>query len=170
MTKQKQDFLHLCKFMKKEKLKYHIDISIQTLYYYVEAPLAAITASTLVLAVCLWSLPCWKVKLWLSLRSWALCTRFSFRISLYFAPISISSTLTSLPVPAAEKHPHMMLPPPCFTFGMVWHGMSGAWFPPDMTLKIEAKHFNLGLIRPENLVSKSCPINWNYHIGTPIKV
>ena len=30
------------------------------------------------------------------------------------------SILTSLPVPAAEKHPHsIMLPPPCFTVGMV---------------------------------------------------
>ena len=30
------------------------------------------------------------------------------------------SILTSLPVSAAEKHPHsMMLPPPCFTIGMV---------------------------------------------------
>ena len=48
--------------------------------------------------------------------------------------------LTSLPVPAAEKHPHiMMLPPPCFTLGMV--------------PSIQAKEFNLGFIRLENLVS-----------------
>ena len=40
--------------------------------------------------------------------------------SLYFAPFLFPSILTSLPVPAAEKHPHsMMLPPPCFTVGMV---------------------------------------------------
>jgi hypothetical protein len=32
----------------------------------------------------------------------------------------LCSILTSLPVPAAEKHPHsMILPPPCFTVGMV---------------------------------------------------
>ena len=43
MTKRKQDFRIFCKFMKKEELKYHIDISIQTVYF-VEAPLAAITA------------------------------------------------------------------------------------------------------------------------------
>ena len=40
-----------------------------------------------------------------------------------------------------------------------WDGagqvMSGAWFPPDMTLRIEAKQFSLGFIRPENLVSHS---------------
>ena len=36
------------------------------------------------------------------------------------AALIFPSTLTSLPVPAAEKHPHsMMLPPPCFTVGMV---------------------------------------------------
>ena len=31
--------------------------------------------------------------------------------------------------------------------------MSGAWFPPDVMLGIQAKEFNLGFIRPENLVS-----------------
>ena len=36
-----------------------------------------------------------------------------YKISLDFAPIIFPSILTSLPVPAAEKHPHsMMLPPP----------------------------------------------------------
>ena len=39
---------------------------------------------------------------------------------LYFSPFIFPSNLTSLPVPAAEKHPHsMMLPPPLFTVGMV---------------------------------------------------
>ena len=34
--------------------------------------------------------------------------------------ILLPSILMSLPVPAAEKHPHsMMLPSPCFTVGMV---------------------------------------------------
>ena len=31
--------------------------------------------------------------------------------------------------------------------------MSGAWFPPDVTLGIQAKELNLGFIRQENLVS-----------------
>jgi hypothetical protein len=39
---------------------------------------------------------------------------------LYFPLFIFASILTSLPVPAAEKHPHsMMLPPPCTTEGMV---------------------------------------------------
>ena len=47
------------------------------------------------------------------------------------------SILTSLPVPAAEKHPHR----------------DGSRYPPDVTLGIQAKEFNLGFIRPENRVS-----------------
>ena len=31
--------------------------------------------------------------------------------------------------------------------------MSGAWFPPDVMLGIQAKEFKLYLIRPENLLS-----------------
>lgn len=52
------------------------------------------------------------------------------------------STLTSRLVAAAEHHPHsIMLPTPSRVL------------PPDMTLIIKAKQFNLSFIRPENLVS-----------------
>ena len=55
-----------------------------------------------------------------SLRSRALWKRFSSRISLYLAAFIFPSIATSRPVPAAEKHPRsMMLPPPCFTVGIV---------------------------------------------------
>ena len=38
---------------------------------------------------------------------------------IFFAAFILYSTLTSLPGPAVEKHPHsIMLPPPCFTVGM----------------------------------------------------
>src|SRR4029434_3333554 len=33
--------------------------------------------------------------------------------------------------------------------------MSSAWFSPHIPLRINAKKFNLGLIRPENLISHS---------------
>ena len=33
------------------------------------------------------------------------------------------------------------------------HRRDGAMFPPDVTLGIQAKEFNLGFIRPDNLVS-----------------
>ena len=56
----------------------------------------------------------------------ALWSRLSSRMSLYFLHSYFPSTLTSLPVPAAEKHPHsIMLSPPCFTVGMVL----GRWWP-----------------------------------------
>ena len=83
--------------------------------------------SCIVLAVCLGLLSCWKVN-HPSLRCWALRSRFSSRLPLYFAPFIFSSILSSLPVPAAEKYLHsMMLPSPCSTVGMVpgflqtWH-------------------------------------------------
>ena len=64
--------------------------------------------------------PVGKMYLHPSLRSWALWSRFSSRISLYLAPFIFPSILTSLPVPAAEKQPHsMMLPPPCCIVVMV---------------------------------------------------
>ncbi len=44
----------------------------------------------------------------------------SLRISLYLAAFSFPSSVITSSVPAAEKHPqYMMLPPPCFTVGMV---------------------------------------------------
>jgi hypothetical protein len=33
------------------------------------------------------------------------------------------------------------------------HNRDDAWFPPDVTLGIQAEELNLGFIRPENLVS-----------------
>ena len=79
--------------------------------------------SSVALAVCLESWSCWNINLHCSLRSFVLWRRFSSRICLYLAPFIVPSILPSLPVPAAEKHPHsMMLPPPCFMVGMVLNG------------------------------------------------
>ena len=79
--------------------------------------------SSVALAECLGLLSCWNVNLCHSQRSFALWSRFSSRIYLNLAPFIVPSILTSLPVPAAEKHPHyIMLPPPCFTVGMVFFG------------------------------------------------
>ena len=75
--------------------------------------------SSVALAVCLGSLSCCNVNLHHSLKSFALWSRFS-SICLYLAPFSVPSILTSLPDPAAEKHPHsMILPLPCFPGGVV---------------------------------------------------
>ena len=76
--------------------------------------------SFVILAVCLGSLSCWKMNLRPSLRSRALLEQVFIKDLSVHCWIHLSSILTSLPVPAAEKHPHsMMLPPPCFTVGMV---------------------------------------------------
>ncbi len=81
---------------------------------------SSLSRSCIVLAVCVGWLSCWKVNFQSSLRFWALWTRLSLRISLYLAAFSFPSSLITSPVPAAEKHPRcMMLPPPCFTVGMV---------------------------------------------------
>ncbi len=61
--------------------------------------------SCVVLTVCLGSLSCWKVNLRPGLRSWVLWTRFSLRISLYFALFSFPSVLTSPPSLLLEN-PH----------------------------------------------------------------
>ena len=72
--------------------------------------------SCVALAMCLGALSCWKVNLHPSLRSWALWWRFSSRISLYIDPFIFLSILTSVTVSQSAT---TMLPPPCFTVGMV---------------------------------------------------
>ena len=58
-----------------------------------------------------------------------------------------SSFPRSCLVSAAEKHPSS-------TNGVTMaHRRDGARFPQDVTLGIQVKSFNLGFIRPENLVS-----------------
>ena len=64
-----------------------------------------------------------------------------------------SSILTSLPVPAAEKHPHsMMQPPPCFTVG-IW----SAWCSPDIVIGVLPKELNFLHIRTESSLNAIWP-------------
>lgn len=97
--------------------------------------------SFVIFALCLASLSCWKANLHPNLRTRVLGNRLSSVFSLYIAAFIFLSTLTSLLVPAIEKHPHsMMLPPPFCTLGN-YNGQvtSCAWFHPDITLGIQAK-------------------------------
>ena len=55
--------------------------------------------------------PDWNVNICRSLRCFALWSRFSSRIYLHLALFIVSAIFTSLPVPAAEKHPHSMMLP-----------------------------------------------------------
>ena len=80
---------------------------------------------------------------------------FLLTIYLYFSALILPSIFTSLPGPAAEKHPHgTMLPPPCFTVGMVflwWHAVFGVCQTHHL-----AWSFQLALESPKCLVNS----NW----------
>ena len=103
----------------------------------------SLSHSCIVLAVCLGSLSCWKVNLQLSLPSRMLWTRFSLRISLYFAPFSFPSTLTSpLVLPLKNTPQHDAATTMLHHWDSIGQVMNSAWFPPDMMLRIEAKQFN----------------------------
>lgn len=55
-----------------------------------------------------------------NLRTRALRSRFSSRMSRYIVAFIFSSILSGLPLPSAAKHSHcMILPPPCFPVGLV---------------------------------------------------
>ena len=105
--------------------------------------------SYVILAVCLGSLSCWKMNLSPSLTSWALWSRFSARIFLYFALFIFPSTQTSLPIPATEKHPHsMMITQLCFTVKMV-PGFLQMWrlaFRPKSSILFSSDQRNLFLM------------------------
>ena len=60
-------------------------------------------------------------------------------------PFIFHSILTSLSVPATEKHP------PQHDAAFKLHRRDGSRFPPDFTLVTQAKEFNLGFISPSGL-------------------
>lgn len=87
------------------------------------------------LSMLLGLLSCWKMNCHPSLGSRALWSRCSSRMpSQHNAAFILSSVLTILPVPAAEKHPDSMLllPRRCFSAGMVW--------PDDWWVPVFGKH------------------------------
>jgi len=78
-----------------------------------------------------------------------LWTRFSLRLSLYLALLSFPSTLTSHPVPVAEKHPHSMMLPPHLTIGME---LCRWWAVPGF---LQTWHLELRFIRQDIIGSHS---------------
>ena len=44
------------------------------------------------------------------------------------------------------------------------HRRDGARFPPDVTVSIQVKEFNLGFIRPQNLVSHGLRVQVGCHV------
>ncbi len=90
-----------------------------------------------------------------SLRSWALWRRFSSRISLVLGRIHLSLDCNQSSCPCSWKTPpqHDAATHHASLLGLVLDRcMSSAWFSPHIPLRIKAKKFYLGLIRPENLI------------------
>lgn len=81
------------------------------------------------LNVCFSLLSCWKVKFLFIFSFLTEAWRFCAKIDCYLELFIIPSTLTKALVPAEEKQPQsMMLPPPCFTVGMVFFGWCAVFF------------------------------------------
>lgn len=87
---------------------------------------------------------CLRSNLLPILKSFAAFNRFSSRFAPCLHPSIFPSALSSFPFPAGEKCAHsMMLPPPCFTAGIV--------FSNQCLFCIKAQRFNFGLIWPGHL-------------------
>ena len=81
--------------------------------------------SFVALAVCFGSLSCWKIHPRPIFSALTEGRRLSPKISRYMAPFILPSIRWSRPVPLAEKHPQSIrFPPPCFTVGMVFLGLT----------------------------------------------
>ncbi len=107
--------------------------------------------SFVILAVCLGSLSCWRVNLQPSLRSWAQV--FVQDISV-LGRIHLSLDCNQSSCPCSWKTPpqHDAATTMLHCWDCIGQVMSGAWFSPHIPLRIKAKKFYLGLIRPENLI------------------
>lgn len=82
-----------------------------------------------------------------NLRSFADSNRFSLRTVLYLAPSIFPSTLTSFPVSAEEKHPHIIMQsPPSFREDDLLRVLYNIRFPPHVTFCIKLE-FCYHLIR-----------------------
>ena len=84
--------------------------------------------SFVVLAVCFWSLSCWKTHPRPIFSALTEGRRLSPKISQYMAPFILPSIWWSHPVPLDEEHPQSIrFPPPCFTVGMVFFRLYSAF-------------------------------------------
>lgn len=85
--------------------------------------------SLVFLAVCFGSLSCWKTQPRPIFNALTEGRTLFPKISQYTPPVILSLMQCTRPVPCAEKHPQsMMLPPPCFTVGVVFFGLYSSFF------------------------------------------
>ena len=116
--------------------------------------------SSVALALCFRSLPCWNVNLLSRFRLMADSNRFSSSIILYFALSIVPSILTSLSVPADEKQPcNMMLAPPCLRVGMVLTRLGDVHFNRSVVVLKTFTMFNQKFPRHEELCDEFCCSN-----------
>ena len=77
----------------------------------------------------LWVIVHWKTKFLFMFSFLAEAWRFCANIDWYLELFIIPSSLTKAPVPAEETLPQsIMLPPPCFSVGMVFFWWCAGWF------------------------------------------
>ncbi len=108
--------------------------------------------SFVILAVCLGSLSCWKVNL--RPRSEVLSTLEKVFVQdiPVLGRIHLSLDCNQSPCPCSWKTPpqHDAATTMLHCWDCIGQVMSSAWFSPHIPLRIKAKKFYLGLIRPEN--------------------
>ncbi len=108
--------------------------------------------SFVILAVCLGSLSCWKVNLRPSPEVLSTLEKVFVQDIPVLGRIHLSLDCNQLSCPCSWKTPpqHDAATTMLHCWDCIGQVMSSAWFSPHIPLRIKAKMFYLGLIRPEN--------------------
>ncbi len=96
------------------------------------------------------SLSCWKINILPSQRYLVVFIRFSSRICLYY-----SAFFYPLPLEACQAFPQHDAATTAVHCGDGVFLICSVWLMPNMPHILMAKHFNFGLIRPQNLLPTS---------------
>ncbi len=110
--------------------------------------------SFVILAVCLGSLSCWKVNLPTRFEVLSTLEKVFVQDIPVLGRIHLSLDCNQSSCPCSWKTPpqHDAATTMLHCWDCIVQVMSSAWFSPHIPLRIKAKKFYLGLIRPENLI------------------
>ncbi len=110
--------------------------------------------SFVILAVCLGSLSCWKVNLQAQSEVLSTLEKVFVQDIPVLGRIHLSLDCNQSSCPCSWKTPpqHDAATTMLHCWDCIGQVMSSAWFSPHIPLRIKAKKFYLGLIRPENLI------------------
>ncbi len=110
--------------------------------------------SFVILAVCLGSLSCWKVNLGAQSEVLSTLEKVFVQDIPVLGRIHLSLDCNQSSCPCSWKTPpqHDAATTMLHCWDCIGQVMSSAWFSPHIPLRIKAKKFYLGLIRPENLI------------------